>query len=204
MAIKKIWTYKLLIKFLYIKINNFNNNIHKNLNFDIKFYLVGLTFNRFIFNIDKMVFMISIITNFLLFLCWKKGNFLFIGNPNYKDDIESLSKLCKQQYYDEFLLDGSFAGTTHIINCYNFYNKPTVFKNIDCLISFSSSYNHNFIKDVSKHYVPTICLITELNEIINYVTYPIFIKNDAKFIYFFCQYFSRLLCFNNILNKNGK
>ena len=193
MILKKNWTYKLLTKLLYININNSKNNNIKNLNFDIKLYLIGLSFNRFIFNLDKIVFMLCIITNFLLFLNWNKNNILFIGDPNHKFFIKKYANLCNQHYYEKILLPGSFSKIEPISDYYKIRGKNEVLKEIDCIICLSLNSHTQFFQEVFKAYIPIISLISEPTTFLSKITYPIFINKNIKYIYFFSRYFSKIL-----------
>lgn len=80
---KKILIYKNLMSFLIMNQSKTNKNInsfYKNIKFEIKLYLIGLSFNRFIFNFDKMLFVLCIITNFLYFISFQSPRVLFLVN----------------------------------------------------------------------------------------------------------------------------
>ena len=196
MLIKKNLTYKLLIKLLYVKSKKFNNIPNKNSNFDIKLYLIGLSFNRFIFNLDKIIFMLCIITNFLLFLNLNKNNILFIGNPEHKDFIKKYALASNQKYYENFLLPGTFSGIEPASLYYKSLGKNQIFKDIDCVISLSCKHHNQFLVEIFKNCIPIISLINEKNSITKLITYPIFIVDNSKYVYFFMQYFCKILNHN--------
>ena len=145
--------------------------------------------------------MLCIITNFILFLSWNKNNILFIGNPKHKYFIKKYALFCNQKYYENFLLPGTFLGIEPALTYYKSRGKNEIYKDIDCVISLSSKYHSNFIKEISNNCIPIISLITETNKILKYITYPIFISDNIKYIYFFTKYFSKIINFQNNLSK---
>ena len=139
---KNFFLYKNLITYLVIKQDNDIRNIssyYKNIKFEIKLYLIGLSFNRFIFNFDKMLFMLCIITNFLYFLSFQQNTrILFLGEfilPN-SDLYKKASKKCGQLFFEKILLPGSVTNIKMIEKYYFDRGKLSFTKRLDCIFAF--------------------------------------------------------------------
>ena len=170
-----------------------------NLKFEIKLYLLGLSFNRFIFNFDKALFMLCIITNFLFFLSIRNPRVLFIGESQefHKDVLSKFSKDSKQFYYGEYILPGILTNIVQAPIYCSEQGVPHFIKHLDCLFSFFCLPNTALLIEAQKLNVPIIGLVeVEVNNF-DAITYPIVCENSWDITYFFAKYFSKILNYKN-------
>jgi hypothetical protein len=100
-------------------------------------YLIGLSFNRFLFNIDKIFINLCIISNFLFFLSNYNPKILLVGNSKYSSFFKFFSYETNNLYYEYKLLPGSIIGTIEASN-FASRNQFDIFNNnFDCIIQNS-------------------------------------------------------------------
>lgn len=175
-----------------------------NFKFEIKLYLLGLSFNRFVFNFDKIFFILCIITNFILFLSTSKPRALFIGEYNdyYKNIFINASQKCNQLYYEEsYRLPGIVTNIKQAkIYCFDHNILPFI-KHLDCIFSFFCFPNSEILEEAQHFGIPIIGLVELEATDIKSITYPIVCKNTQNTIYFFANYFSKILNYKNLTMK---
>lgn len=203
MHLKKKIIYKNLMNLLFKTktLKNFskfpyeiNYNVIK---FEIKLYLIGLSFNRLILNLDKIIFTLCVVSNFLFFLSLGKPTILFLGcgKKNYDIIIKNSALNCAQVYYEKY----PFAGALKYLSEKNRRISKLFPSSLDCIIFFYSSYNSFFLKDALKLNIPVIGLLeTNTTSTLKSVTYPIICFDNLMNCYFFATYFSLILNSKNI------
>lgn len=197
--------YKHLMTYLVIneekkkKWSNFRTS-YKSIKFEIKLYLIALSFNRFIFNFDKILFVLCIITNFLYFLAFKKPRVLFFGeyNTTYAGLYKRAAEACDQLYYDKSILPGSITNIDPVNAYYEKAGKETFTKHLDCIISFFCNPIEQELLEARSLCIPIIGLIELKAKNIDAITYPLICIKDLKTLYFFSNYFAKILNSSNI------
>ena len=171
--------YKNFLKFFSSKLFNseLKNYINfTNVKFEVKLYLIGLSFNRFLFNIDKIFINLCIISNFLFFLSNYNPRILLVGNSKYSSFFKYFSYETNNLYYEYKLLPGSIIGTIEASNFAN-RNQFDIFNNnFDCIILFFYHPNIQFTKEICRRCIPIVGII-EVDSpkfILNTITYPLF------------------------------
>ena len=207
--LKKKWLiYKNLMTYLVVNQNrkkNFNfASSYKSIKFEIKLYLIALSFNRFIFNFDKMLFILCIITNFLYFLAFKNPRVLFFGeyNTNYAAIFSGAAKRCNQLYYDRSILPGSIANIVPVEEYYAKWGKDLFTKHLDCIISFFCNPIEQELIEARSLCIPIIGLVELKAKNLDAITYPLICLKDFKSLYFFANYFSKILISSKLEPKN--
>lgn len=207
--LKKKWLiYKNLMTYLVVNQNkkkrsNFARS-YKSIKFEIKLYLIALSFNRFIFNFDKMLFILCIITNFLYFLAFKSPRVLFFGeyNTNYAAIFSGAAKRCNQLYYDKTILPGSIANIVPVEEYYAKWGKELFTKHLDCIISFFCNPIEQELLEARSLCIPIIGLVELKAKNLDAITYPLICLKDFKTLYFFANYFSKILISSKLEPKN--
>ena len=199
--------YKNFLKFFSSKIFNseLKNYINfTNIKFEVKLYLIGLSFNRFLFNIDKLFINLCIISNFLFFLSNYNPKVLLVGNSKYSSYFKFFSYETNNVYYEYKLLPGSIIGTIEASN-FASRNQFNIFNNnFDCIILFFYYPNIQFTKEICRRCIPIIGII-EIDSpkfILNTITYPLFSIENKENIFFYLSYFIKILE-NKFIKKNN-
>lgn len=199
--LKKNWlVYRKFINLLDTTTDELNLFIN-NFKFEIKLYLIGLSFNRFVFNYDKIFFILCVITNFLFFLAIQNPRVAFIGEKNklLKHIFHTISRDYNQLlYYNEkYPLPGLVTNITQAkIFCFE-HSVVTFIKHLDCIFSFFCLPNSNVLAEAQHFGIPIIGLVDFECKNINPITYPIICGNTLENSYFFASYFSKILNYKN-------
>jgi len=199
--------YKNFLKFFSSKLFNseLKNYINfTNVKFEVKLYLIGLSFNRFLFNIDKIFINLCIISNFLFFLSNYNPKILLVGNSKYSSFFKFFSYETNNLYYEYKLLPGSIIGTIEASN-FASRNQFDIFNNnFDCIILFFYHPNIQFTKEIYRRCIPIVGII-EVDSpkfILNTITYPLFSIENKENIFFYLSYFIKILE-NKFIKKNN-
>ena len=190
--------YKNFLKFFSSKLFNskLKNYINfTNIKFEIKLYLIGLSFNRFLFNIDKFFINLCIISNFLFFLSIYKPKILLVGNSEYSSYFKFFSYETNNLYYEYKLLPGSIIGIIEAAKFALRHQFDIFNNNFDCIILFFYYPNIQFIKEIYRRYIPIIGIV-EVDSpkfVINTLTYSLFSVENKKNIFFYLSYFIKIL-----------
>lgn len=202
----KLVTYKKLVIYLVnnqYKKNSFNLSAntrsstayHKNIKFEIKLYLIGLSFNRFLFNFDKMLFILCIITNFLYFLSFQSPRVLFVGEA--VDDLSLLyrksAKDTGQLFFKKLILPGSIANIKMVEVFYYSEGKALFTKHLDCVLAIFCNPIKQILTEIKAFSIPVIGLVEFNAENIDAITYPLVCPHHYSSIRFFIKYFSKIL-----------
>jgi len=206
---KNLLLYKNLVKYLASRQNlsvKKSGSVNKCIKFEIKLYLLALSFNRFIFNFDKILFMLCIITNFLYFLSFQHPRVLFFGEytTTFECMFKKAARDCNQIYYSKCLLPGSITNIEPIDFYYERFGNNIFTKNLDCVLTFFSNPVSQELKEITTLGIPIIGLV-EINAINLFgITHPIVCTRSISSVYFFSNYFSKLLNTNTELYNSPK
>jgi hypothetical protein len=210
---KKLVTYKKLIICLVTNQQkdgfrltaNINSSAmyYKNIKFEIKLYLIGLSFNRFIFNFDKMLFVLCIITNFLYFLSFQSPRVLFVGEVigNLSFLYEKSAKKAGQLYFRKIILPGSITKIKMVELFYESAGKALFTKHIDCVFAFFCNPIKQILSEIKLFSIPIVALVEFNADDVGAITYPIICPYHYSSISFFTKYFIKIL---NVRRLNPK
>jgi len=165
---------------MYLVLNQNKDNsrfsgIYRSIKFEIKLYLLALSFNRFLFNFDKILFVLCIVTNFLYYISLRFPRVLFFGEYNemYEIIIKKAARMCNQIYYSKCLLPGSIVNIEPIE-----------------------------LQEISTLGIPIVGLVEFNAANLQNISHPIICVKDMRSIYFFSNYFSKILNSYNCNNKS--
>jgi hypothetical protein len=204
MLFKKKIIYKNLMNLLFKTPNigvykNYNYASNHNLSqFEIKLYLIGLSFNRLVFNLDKIIFILCIVTNFMFFLSLTKPKVLFLGCGDFLYDkiIYNSSISCGQFFVRKYPFASAINHTCKGRGVFRRIMFQTIY---DCILMFFSSFNFYFLKDLFRLRIPIIGLLeSSTMDDIKPITYPIICVRNLVNCYFFSNYFSKILNSKNL------
>jgi len=198
----KYYIYKNLINYLIIKQDHsasFSKKsvgvYYKNINFEIKLYLIGLSFNRLIFNFDKILFILCTITNFLYFLSFQSPRVLFLGDFNIGllSVFEKFAKKAGQLFYKNIILPGSVTNIKMVELFYDGAGKPKFTKHLDCIFAFFCVPTAQILSEIKSFCIPIIALIEFDAKKLKDITYPVVCPQQYYTIYFFIKFFVKIL-----------
>lgn len=194
---------------MYLVLNQNKDNsrfsgIYRSIKFEIKLYLLALSFNRFLFNFDKILFVLCIVTNFLYYISLRFPRVLFFGEYNemYEIIIKKAARMCNQIYYSKCLLPGSIVNIEPIDPYYERFGNSTFPKHLDCVFLFFCSRTPQELQEISTLGIPIVGLVEFNAANLQNISHPIICVKDMRSIYFFSNYFSKILNSYNCNNKS--
>lgn len=197
--LKNKWlVYKNLMIYLVLNQNKDSSKLsglYRSIKFEVKLYLIALSFNRFLFNFDKIIFVLCIITNFLYFISFRSPRVLFFGeySETYELILKKAAKVCNQTYYSKCLLPGSIVNIDPIDPYYKNFGNATFPKHLDCVFSFFCNPILQELKEISTLGIPIIGLVEFTSTNLQFITHPLVCVKHVKSVYFFSNYFAKIL-----------